>query len=48
LEEAVAAYRAALEQRTRERMPVQWAMTTVNYGVALMSLAERLGDETRD
>jgi hypothetical protein len=27
LEEAVAAYRAALEEWTRERVPLQWAMT---------------------
>ena len=35
LEEAVAAYRAALEERTRERVPLDWAMTQNNLGNAL-------------
>ena len=35
LEEAVAAYRAALEEWTRERVPLQWAMTQKNLGNAL-------------
>jgi hypothetical protein len=46
LEEAVAAYRAALEERTHDRVPLDWAMSTGNQGVALMLLAERLGDAT--
>jgi uncharacterized protein with beta-barrel porin domain len=33
LEEAVAAYRAALEEMTRDRAPVDWAMSTGNQGV---------------
>ena len=37
LEEAVAAYRAALEERTRERVPLDWAMTQNNLGNALAS-----------
>jgi len=41
LEEAVAAYRAALEERTRDRVPLQWAMTQVNLGNALFTLGER-------
>jgi tetratricopeptide (TPR) repeat protein len=41
LEEAVAAYRAALEERTRERVPLQWAMTQNNLGNALETLGER-------
>ena len=41
LEEAVAAYRAALEEWTRERVPSDWAMTQNNLGEALTSLAER-------
>jgi tetratricopeptide (TPR) repeat protein len=41
LEEAVAAYRAALEERTRDRVPLQWAMTQMNLGVALQTLGER-------
>ena len=44
LEEAVAVYRAALAERTRDRAPLDWAMSTGNQGVALMVLAERLGD----
>ncbi len=35
LEEAVAAYRAALEEQTRERAPLDWAMTQNNLGNAL-------------
>ncbi len=41
LEEAVAAYRAALEERTRERVPLEWAMTQNNLGTALWALGER-------
>jgi hypothetical protein len=44
LEEAVAAYREALPEFTRELAQPQWAMTTGNQGVALMLLAERRGD----
>jgi tetratricopeptide (TPR) repeat protein len=39
LTEAVAAYRAALEERTRERVPLDWARAQNNLGIAL----ERLG-----
>ena len=35
LEEAVAAYRAALEEWTRERVPLDWAETQNNLGAAL-------------
>jgi hypothetical protein len=38
---------AALTENTRERVPLQWAMSTGNQGVALMLLAERLGDVTK-
>ncbi len=41
LEEAVAAYRAALEERTRERVPLDWAATQNNLGNALRTLGER-------
>ena len=41
LEEAVAAYRAALEERTRERVPLDWATTQNNLGTALRTLGER-------
>jgi tetratricopeptide (TPR) repeat protein len=41
LEEAVAAYRAALEEYPRERVPLKWAMTQHNLGNALEALGER-------
>ena len=41
LEEAVAAYREALKERTRERVPLQWAQTEMNLGNALEALGER-------
>ena len=41
LTEAVAAYRAALEEYTRERVPLQWAATQINLGNALAMLGER-------
>jgi len=41
LEEAVAAYRQALKEITRERVPLQWAMTQNNLGTALWRLGER-------
>ncbi len=41
LEEAAAAFRAALEERTRERAPLQWAMAQDNLGNALRALGER-------
>ena len=44
LEEAVVAYREALKEWTRERVPLQWAMSLGNQGVALMLLAGRRRD----
>jgi tetratricopeptide (TPR) repeat protein len=41
LEEAVAAYRAALEEHTRARVPLQWAATQNNLGTALATLGQR-------
>jgi tetratricopeptide (TPR) repeat protein len=38
---AVAAYQAALEERTRARVPLDWAMTQNNLGTALEKLGER-------
>jgi Tetratricopeptide repeat len=43
LEEAVAAYRLALEERTRERVPLHWATTQYNLANALQTLGEREG-----
>ena len=37
----MAAYRLALEERTRERVPLDWAMTQKNLGTALLTLGER-------
>ena len=37
----MAAYRAALEERTRERVPLDWAQTQNNLGNALETLGER-------
>jgi tetratricopeptide (TPR) repeat protein len=41
LQEAVEAYRAALEEFTRERAPLDWATTQNNLGNALRTLGER-------
>jgi tetratricopeptide (TPR) repeat protein len=41
LEDAVAAYRAALEERTRGRVALDWAQTQNNLGFALFRLGER-------
>jgi hypothetical protein len=38
-EKAVAAYRAALEEWTRARVPLDWAQTQNNLGTALATLA---------
>ena len=43
LEEAVAAYREALKERTRENAPLNWAATQNDLGVALTSIGEREG-----
>ena len=37
-EEAVVAYRAALQERTRERVPLEWALTQSNLGNVLTAL----------
>ena len=41
LTEAVTAFHAALEERTRDRVPLEWAATQDNLGVALARLGER-------
>ena len=41
LEEAVAAFREALKERTRERVPLEWATTQNGLGLALCDLGER-------
>jgi tetratricopeptide (TPR) repeat protein len=47
LEEAVAAYRAALAEWTRDRGPLQWATAQNNLGTALKQLGERENDPGR-
>jgi transcriptional regulator with XRE-family HTH domain len=44
LQDAVTAYRAALEVFTREASPMDWAMTQNNLGNALRDLGARAGD----
>ena len=39
--EAVAAFRDALKEYTRERLPLDWAFTQNNLGIALLKLGER-------
>ena len=41
LEEGVAAFRAALAERTRDRVPLDWATTQNNLGNALTTLGSR-------
>jgi tetratricopeptide (TPR) repeat protein len=41
LEEAVAAYREALEERARERVPLEWAGVQNNLGLTLWRLGQR-------
>ena len=47
LEEAVSAYRAALEEFTRDQEPLEWGLSTGNQGVVLILLAERCGKSNR-
>jgi len=47
LEEAVAAYREALKERTRKRVPLDWARTQSNLGNALETLGERESSTAR-
>jgi hypothetical protein len=44
LEEAAVAYREALEERTRERAPLDWAASLGGQGMVLALIAERRGD----
>ena len=47
LEEALTAYRAALEENTRDRGPLDWAATQYNLANVLATLSERTKDRTR-
>jgi hypothetical protein len=44
LEGAVAAYRAALEEWTCERVPLQWAANFGSQGFAMILIADRVND----
>lgn len=41
LDQAVTAYTKALKEFTRDRVPLDWAMTQMNLGTALLRLGER-------
>jgi hypothetical protein len=41
LEEAVAAFRAALKEQMHDRVPLEWARTQLNVGLALAALGDR-------
>jgi tetratricopeptide (TPR) repeat protein len=41
LEQAVEAYRAALRERTQDRVPLDWAVTQMNLGTVLATLGQR-------
>src|SRR5436305_752610 len=41
VEEGGAAYRAALDELTRDRVPLQWATTQMSLGTALLRLGDR-------
>ena len=43
----MAAYRAALEEWTRDRVPLNWATTQNNLGTALRTLGERESGSAR-
>ena len=47
LEQAVAAYQAALQEHTQDRVPLQWAMTQNNLGYVLLVLGGRENGTTR-
>jgi hypothetical protein len=44
LEEAVAAYRDAMQERTRQRVPLQWAYSEHGLANALAAIAVRSND----
>jgi hypothetical protein len=41
LEEAVTAYRSALQEMTRDRVPLEWGLAQMDLGAALGRLGER-------
>jgi hypothetical protein len=47
LEQAIAAYREALKERTRERVPLAWAASFGDQGITLLRLAVRTKDSAK-
>ncbi|TGS08830.1 peptidase C14, partial [Mesorhizobium sp. M1C.F.Ca.ET.187.01.1.1] len=47
LAQAEAAYRLALEEYTRQKTPVEWAMVENNLGNTLVTLGIQLNDKAR-
>ena len=47
LDDAVTAFRDALKEYTRERVPLAWAAIQNNLGLALATLGEREGNSSR-
>ena len=47
LEEAVTAHEQALLERTRERVPLDWAATTLNIAIAELSLYDRSSEPSQ-
>jgi hypothetical protein len=47
LEEAIAAYREALKERTCECVPLDWAASFGDQGITLLRLAERTKTQRR-
>jgi hypothetical protein len=47
LEDAVEAFHLALEEYTRDRVPLDWAATQNNLGRALRTLGERTHDRAK-
>ena len=41
LEQAIAAFREALEENTRERVPLAWCKIKINLGIALAALGRQ-------
>jgi len=46
LEQAVDAYRAALEEFTRDWVPYQWAYTQENLGILYLTMFRKTGERT--
>ena len=47
LEEAISAYREALQKRTRARAPLEWAMTQENLALAYRALYDKSAEPRR-